>query len=194
MMIPLERDEPRILGPLPGPKSAAWLERDHRVMSPSYTRVYPLVVRRAKGAMIEDMDGNRFLDFTAGIAVTNVGHSHPRVVAAIRKQAGRLIHMSGTDFYYAPQVRLAERLAALAPGPEPKRVFFTNSGAEAIEAALKLARRHTGRNRVMAFINAFHGRTYGAMSLSGSKPMQRRGLFAAGARHPSRCATATSRA
>ncbi len=126
--------------------------------------------------MIEDMDGNRFLDFTAGIAVTNVGHSHPRVVAAICKQSQRLIHMSGTDFYYAPQVRLAERLAALAPGNEPKRVFFTNSGAEAIEAALKLARRHTGRNRALAFINAFHGRTYGAMSLSGSKPMQRRGF------------------
>jgi 4-aminobutyrate aminotransferase len=175
-MIPLERDAPRISGPLPGPKSAAWLERDHRVMSPSYTRAYPLVVRRAKGAMVEDMDGNRFLDFTAGIAVTNVGHSHPRVVAAIRRQARRLIHMSGTDFYYSPQVLLAERLAALAPGGEPKRVFFTNSGAEAIEAALKLARRHTGRNRALAFINAFHGRTYGAMSLSGSKPMQRRGF------------------
>ena len=175
-MTALGRDEPRIIGPLPGPRSAAWLERDHRVMSPSYTRAYPLVVRRARGAMIEDMDGNRFLDFTAGIAVTNAGHSHPRVVAAIRKQAGRLIHMSGTDFYYTPQVRLAERLAALAPGPEPKRVFFTNSGAEAIEAALKLARRHTGRNRALAFMNAFHGRTYGAMSLSGSKPMQRRGF------------------
>jgi 4-aminobutyrate aminotransferase len=175
-MTPLYRDEPRILGPLPGPRSGAWLERDHRVMSPSYTRVYPLVVRRAHGAMVEDMDGNRFLDYTAGIAVTNVGHSHPRVVAAIRKQAGRLIHMSGTDFYYAPQVRLGERLATLAPGPGPKRVFFTNSGAEAIEAALKLARRHTGRNRALSFINAFHGRTYGAMSLSGSKPMQRRGF------------------
>ena len=175
-MTPLNRDVPRIVGPLPGPRSAAWLKRDDRVMSPSYTRAYPLVVRRARGAMIEDMDGNRFLDFTAGIAVTNVGHSHPRVVAAIRRQANRLIHMSGTDFYYAPQVRLAERLAALAPGPGEKRVFFTNSGAEAIEAALKLARRHTGRNRVMAFMNAFHGRTYGAMSLSGSKPMQRRGF------------------
>ncbi len=116
-MTSLGRDEPRIIGPLPGPKSAAWMERDHRVMSPSYTRVYPLVVRRAKGAMIEDMDGNRFLDFTAGIAVTNAGHSHPRVVAAIKKQSERLIHMSGTDFYYAPQVRLAERLAILAPGP-----------------------------------------------------------------------------
>jgi 4-aminobutyrate aminotransferase len=175
-MTPLNREEPRILGSLPGPRSAAWLQRDDRVMSPSYTRAYPLVVRRARGAMIEDMDGNRFLDFTAGIAVTNVGHSHPKVVAAIRRQANRLIHMSGTDFYYVPQVRLAERLAALAPGPGEKRVFFTNSGAEAIEAALKLARRHTGRNRVMAFMNAFHGRTYGAMSLSGSKPMQRRGF------------------
>ncbi len=175
-MANLNREEPRILGPIPGPRAAAWLERDHRVMSPSYTRTYPLVVRRARGAMIEDMDGNRFLDFTAGIAVTNAGHSHPKVVAAIRKQAGRLIHMSGTDFYYTPQVRLAERLAAIAPGPEPKRVFFTNSGAEAIEAALKLARRHTGRNRAMAFMNAFHGRTYGAMSLSGSKPLQRRGF------------------
>ncbi|MFI5457766.1 MAG: acetyl ornithine aminotransferase family protein [Isosphaerales bacterium] len=175
-MVPLYRDEPRILGPLPGPRSSAWLERDHRVMSPSYTRVYPLVVRRAKGAMVEDMDDNRFLDYTAGIAVTSVGHSHPRVVEAIRKQSRRLIHMSGTDFYYTPQVRLAERLAVLAPGPEPKRVFFTNSGAEAIEAALKLTRWHTGRNRVVAFLNAFHGRTYGAMSLSGSKPMQRRGF------------------
>ena len=175
-MIPLHRDEPRILGPLPGPRSTAWLERDHRVMSPSYTRVYPLVVRRACGAMVEDMDGNRFLDFTAGIAVTNVGHSHPEVVRAIKRQSQRLIHMSGTDFYYVPQVRLAERLAAVAPGPDPKRVFFTNSGAEAIEAALKLARRHTGRNRAMAFMGAFHGRTYGALSLSGSKPLQRRGF------------------
>ena len=175
-MVPLHRDVPRILGPLPGPRSAAWLERDHRVMSPSYTRVYPLVVRRARGAMVEDMDRNRFLDFTAGIAVTNVGHSHPRVVAAIQSQSRRLIHMSGTDFYYAPQVRLAERLATLAPGTDAKRVFFTNSGAEAIEAALKLARRHTGRNRALSFLGAFHGRTYGAMSLSGSKPMQRRGF------------------
>jgi 4-aminobutyrate aminotransferase len=175
-MIPLYRDDPRINGPLPGPQSARWLKRDELVMSPSYTRVYPLVVRRAQGAMVEDMDGNRFLDYTAGIAVTSAGHCHPRVVEAIRKQSRRLIHMSGTDFYYTPQVKLAEKLAALAPGGEPKRVFFTNSGAEAIEAALKLARRHTGRNRALAFMNAFHGRTYGAMSLSGSKPMQRRGF------------------
>ena len=175
-MTALHRDEPRIIGPLPGPKARSWLARDEAVMSPSYTRTYPLVVRRAKMAMIEDLDGNRFLDFTAGIAVTAAGHSHPKVVEAIRKQAGRLIHMSGTDFYYRPQVRLAEWLAKRAPGDGPKRVFFTNSGAEAVEAALKLSRRHTGRPRVMAFHGAFHGRTYGAMSLTGSKPMQRRGF------------------
>lgn len=175
-MVALHRDEPRILGPLPGPKSEAWLERDDRVMSPSYTRTYPLVVRRAKGAMIEDLDGNRFLDFTAGIAVTNVGHSHPKVVEAIRKQAGRLVHMSGTDFYYAPQIELAEKLAEIAPGSSPKRVFYTNSGAESIEAALKLSRKHTHRPRVIAFLRAFHGRTYGAMSLSASKPLHRQGF------------------
>lgn len=172
----LNREEPRIVGDLPGPKAAAWLERDDRVMSPSYTRIYPLVVKRAKGAMIEDLDGQRFLDFTAGIAVTNAGHCHPRVLKAIARQSKRLVHMSGTDFYYAPQIRLAERLSALAPGPGSKKVFFTNSGAEAIEAAFKLARYHTGRPRVMAFLNGFHGRTYGALSLSGSKPIQRQGF------------------
>jgi 4-aminobutyrate aminotransferase len=175
-MTPLSRDEPRIRGPLPGPRAAAWLARDERVMSPSYTRMYPLVVKRGRGAMIEDLDGNRFLDFTAGIAVTAAGHCHPKVVRAIRRQAGRLLHMSGTDFYYTPQVRLAEMLARLAPGPEPKRAFFTNSGAEAIEAALKLARHHTGRPRALAFLRAFHGRTYGAMALSASKPIHRRGF------------------
>jgi 4-aminobutyrate aminotransferase len=173
---PLHRDRPRIVGPLPGPRASAWLERDARVMSPSYTRMYPLVVRRARMAMVEDLDGNRFLDFTAGIAVTAAGHCHPEVVAAIRRQAGRLVHMSGTDFYYRPQVRLAERLADLAPGLGPKRVFFTNSGAEAIEAALKLARHHTGRTRALAFLKAFHGRTYGAMALSASRPVHRRGF------------------
>ena len=175
-MTPLHRDEPRILGPLPGPRAQSWLDRDQRVTSPSYTRMYPLVVKRGRGCMIEDVDGNRFLDLTAGIAVTAAGHCHPRVVAAIRRQAGRLIHMSGTDFYYTPQARLAEKLASLAPGPGAKRVFFTNSGAESNEAALKLARRHTGRVRVISFLGAFHGRTYGAMSLSGSKPLQRRGF------------------
>ena len=175
-MVALHRDEPRILGPLPGPRSKAWLERDGRVMSPSYTRAYPLVVRRARGAMVEDMDGNRFLDYTAGIAVTNVGHSHPRVVEAIARQSRRLIHMSGTDFYYAPQVRLAERLAEATPGAFPKRVFFTNSGTESVEAALKLSRIHTGRPKVIAFLRSFHGRTYGALSLTASRPVHRRGF------------------
>lgn len=175
-MIALHRSEPRILGELPGPRARAWLARDERVMSPSYTRMYPLVVRRGRGSMIEDLDGNRFLDFTAGIAVTNVGHCNPAVTRAIRRQAGRLVHMSGTDFYYTPQIKLAETLARLAPGAEPKRVFFTNSGAESIEAALKLARHHTGRPRAMAFLRAFHGRTFGAMALSASKPIHRRGF------------------
>ncbi len=175
-MSPLNRSRPELKTELPGPVASAWIARDEAVMSPSYTRTYPLVVRRARGAMIEDVDGNRFLDWTAGIAVTNAGHCHPKVVAAIRRQAGRLVHMSGTDFYYTPQARLAEKLAKLAPGNVPRRVFFANSGAEAVEAALKLARHHSGRPRALAFLNAFHGRTYGALSLSASKPVQRRGF------------------
>src|SRR5262249_40210023 len=157
---------PNLKTDLPGPKAQALLERDQRFMSPSYTRIYPLVVARGSGAVIEDVDGNLYLDFTAGIAVTSTGHCHPDVVAPLQDQAPRLIHMPGTDFYYEPQIDLAQRLAESAPGSTPKRVFFTNSGAEALEAALKLARWHTGRSRALAFLGAFHGRTYGAMSLS----------------------------
>ncbi|HEV3446098.1 MAG TPA: aminotransferase class III-fold pyridoxal phosphate-dependent enzyme, partial [Gemmataceae bacterium] len=157
---------PAIKTPLPGPKARVLLERDQKYVSPSYTRIYPLVVERGSGAVIQDVDGNLFLDFTAGIAVTATGHCHPEVVAAIQEQAARLIHMSGTDFYYQPEIDLSQRLAELAPGKSPKRVFFTNSGAEALEAALKLARWNTGRARALAFFGAFHGRTYGAMSLS----------------------------
>jgi 4-aminobutyrate aminotransferase len=167
---------PSIKTELPGPRAQALLERDQQFMSPSYSRIYPLVCARGSGAVIEDVDGNLFLDFTAGIAVSATGHCHPHVVAAIQDQAAKLIHMSGTDFYYEPQIDLAERLAKLAPGPSSKRVFFTNSGAEALEAALKLARWHTGRSRALAFLGAFHGRTYGAMSLSGSKLVHRRGF------------------
>jgi 4-aminobutyrate aminotransferase len=167
---------PKITTELPGPRARDLLERDQCYMSPSYTRIYPLVVERGSGAVIEDVDGNLFLDFTAGIAVTSTGHCHPQVVAAIQDQAAKLIHMSGTDFYYEPQIDLSQRLAELAPGESPKRVFFTNSGAEALEAALKLARWHTGRSRAVAFLGAFHGRTYGAMSLSGSKLVHRRGF------------------
>jgi len=167
---------PRIKTALPGPRGTAFLQRDERYMSPSYTRIYPLVVERGSGAVIEDVDGNLFLDFTAGIAVVATGHCHPAVVAAIQEQAAKLIHMSGTDFYYQPQIDLAQRLAELAPGKSAKRVFYTNSGAESLEAALKLARWHTGRSRAIAFLGAFHGRTYGAMSLSGSKLVHRRGF------------------
>src|SRR6516162_9746224 len=167
---------PRIKTELPGPRAEALLERDERFMSPSYTRIYPLVCARGSGAVIEDVDGNLFLDFTAGIAVTSTGHCHPHVVAAIQDQAAKLLHMSGTDFYYRPQIDLAQRLSETAPGQSPKRVFYTNSGAEALEAALKLARWHTGRSRAIAFFGAFHGRTYGAMSLSGSKVVHRRGF------------------
>jgi 4-aminobutyrate aminotransferase len=175
-MLALHRADPHIKTALPGPRASRWIQRDQKVMSPSYTRMYPLVVKRGRGAVIEDVDGNVFLDFTAGIAVTAVGHCQPAVTRAIRKQSRRLVHMSGTDFYYAPQVRLAERLARLAPGCRPKRVFFTNSGAEAVEAALKLSRRHTGRMRAISFLRSFHGRTYGAMALSASKPIHRKGF------------------
>ncbi len=171
-----DRTVPDLKSPLPGPRAQELLERDQHFMSPSYTRVYPLVVARGSGAVIEDVDGNLFLDFTAGIAVVSTGHCHPHVVAAIQDQAAKLLHMSGTDFYYQPQIDLAQRLAESAPGKSPKRVFYTNSGAEALEAALKLARWHTGRSRAIAFFGAFHGRTYGAMSLSGSKVVHRRGF------------------
>jgi 4-aminobutyrate aminotransferase len=167
---------PTLKTDLPGPKAQALLQRDEQYMSPSYTRIYPLVCARGSGAVIEDVDGNLFLDFTAGIAVTATGHCHPHVTAAIQDQAAKLIHMSGTDFYYQPQIDLAQRLAEVAPGTTPKRIFFTNSGAEALEAGLKLARWHTGRSRAVAFFGAFHGRTYGAMSLSGSKVVHRRGF------------------
>jgi 4-aminobutyrate aminotransferase len=146
------------------------------VVSPSYTRGYPLVIERASGCFVEDVDGNRFLDCTAGIAVNATGHSHPAVVKAIADQAGRFIHMSGTDFYYEPQVRLAEEISAIAPFQGGARSFFGNSGAEAIEAAIKLARYATGRQGLIAFLGGFHGRTIGALALTASKTVQRRGF------------------
>ena len=167
---------PFLKTPLPGPLAKALIENDERFTSPSYTRVYPLACSRGYGAVIEDVDGNRFLDFTAGIAVCSTGHCHPRVVAAIQEQAAKLLHMSGTDFYYAPQGDLAKKLAEIAPGNKPKRVFFTNSGAESVEAAFKLARHHTRRQHMIAFFGAFHGRTMGALSLTGSKVVQRSGF------------------
>ncbi|MGC9969632.1 MAG: acetyl ornithine aminotransferase family protein [Bryobacteraceae bacterium] len=167
---------PRIVTALPGPRARAVIDRDRKVISPSYTRSYPLVAERGQGAIVEDVDGNRFLDFNAGIAVASTGHCHPRVVEAIRRQSARLIHMSGTDFYYQNMVELAERLAASAPGNLPRRVYFGNSGTEAIEAALKLARYHTRRDKFIAFLGGFHGRTMGSLSLTASKAVQRRGF------------------
>ena len=167
---------PSIRTALPGPRAAELIARDHAVLSPSYTRDYPLVVESASGAMVTDVDGNRFLDMNAGIAVVATGHCHPRVVAAIQAQAAKLIHMSGTDFYYENMVQLAEKLAALAPGDSPRRVFFGNSGAEAMEAAMKLAKYKTGRDKFIAFFGAFHGRTQGALALTGSKTVQRQGF------------------
>jgi 4-aminobutyrate aminotransferase len=165
---------PKLRGPVPGPKARAAVDSDARLISPSYTRSYPLVAKRGRGVRIEDVDGNEFLDFAAGIAVTSTGHCHPEVVAAIQKQAAELIHISGTDFFHEPLTDLAERLSAVAPMPGPHKFFYGNSGAEAIECALKLARYHTGRQNVIAFLGGFHGRTMGALSLTASKPQQKR--------------------
>ena len=165
--------KPKIKYPLPGPKARKIIQRDRSFLSPSVTRPYPLVIRRGRGVWVEDPDGNVFLDFTAGIAVNATGHCHPDVVRAVKKQSEQFLHMSGTDFYYEPQVRLAEKLIALAPGKSKKRVFFTNSGTEAVEAAFKLARYNTKRERMISFFGAFHGRTLGALSLTGSKVRQK---------------------
>lgn len=161
---------------VPGPQARSYVARDQEAVSPSYTRSYPFVMARGEGSLAWDVDGNRYIDFNAGIAVAATGHAHPKVVEAIQEQAARFIHMAGTDFYYAVQIELAEKLNSLVPGREPKQLFFTNSGAEAVEAALKLTRYHTGRPRVLAFLGAFHGRTMGAVSLTASKVVQRRGF------------------
>lgn len=158
----------------PGPNAARIIAEDDRFLSPSYTRSYPLVVKRGRGCRIEDVDGNSFLDFTAGIAVNSTGHCHPEVVAAVQRQAGELLHMSGTDFYYELMPQLAARLSSIAPMPGPHKVYFGNSGAEAVECALKLARYHTGRQNIISFVGSFHGRTMGALSLTASKVQQKR--------------------
>ncbi|NUR55807.1 MAG: acetyl ornithine aminotransferase family protein [Acidobacteria bacterium] len=167
---------PLIKTPLPGPKAKAIIDRDSRVVSPSYTRDYPLVIARGEGAIVEDVDGNLFLDCAAGIAVNSTGVSHPDVVKAIAEQAAKFIHMSGTDFYYEPQVRLAEELAGLVPIDGDVRSFFGNSGTEATEAAIKLSRYHTRRAGIIAFLGSFHGRSLGSLALTSSKSVQRRGF------------------
>ncbi len=165
---------PKLHGSVPGPKSKAVVEADGKWISPSYTRSYPMVAKRGRGVRIEDVDGNEFLDLAAGIAVCSTGHCHPEVVKAIQDQAAELIHISGTDFYYESMIQLAEKLSSIAPMPGPHKFYYGNSGAEAVECALKLARYHTGRQNIIAFFGAFHGRTMGALSLTASKPQQRR--------------------
>lgn len=173
-MVAMEGKLVQIKTELPGPESRRILELDDRYVSPSYTRSYPLVVRRGRGALVEDMDGNIFLDFAAGIAVATTGHCHPEVVRAIQQQAEELLHISATDFYEPRIIALAEKLQQITPGDFPKRVYFANSGTEAVEAGLKLARYATRRPLFIAFYGAFHGRTLGALSLTASKPVQRR--------------------
>ena len=176
MITATEMKVPRLVTALPGPKAKQVVERDAKFMSPSFTRDYPLVAKSGRGAMVEDVDGNVFLDSAAGIAVCSTGHCHPKVVAAIQKQAAELIHMSGTDFYYESLPLLAERLVKTVPGNEDKKVFFTNSGTEAIEGAVKLARYATKRDKMIAFYGCFHGRTMGSLSLTASKSTQRKGF------------------
>lgn len=165
---------PNIATELPGPKAKRILNKDHKYVSPSYTRYYPAVIERGQGVWVTDVDGNVFLDFSAGIGVVSTGHCHPEVVKAIKEQSAKLLHMSGTDFYYPNQANLAEKLAEIVPGAKNKKVFFCNSGAESVECAMKLARYHKRRSRYIAFTGAFHGRTFGALSLTASKVSQRR--------------------
>jgi 4-aminobutyrate aminotransferase len=167
---------PEIKTALPGPVAQQVLERDDRFISPSYTRSYPLVVARGYGAMLEDVDGNVFLDFNAGVAVAALGHAHPEIAEVIYKQAQEFTHISGTDYYYPHQTALAEKLVEITPGDFAKKVHYGNSGAEAMEAALKAAVYATGRQKFIAFRGAFHGRTFGTLSLTASKAAQRRGF------------------
>lgn len=165
---------PRIATRLPGPRARAIIGKDRRYASPSYNRAYPLVVKRGLGAVIEDVDGNRFLDFCAGIAVCSTGHSHPRVVKAVKTQAEQFLHMAGVSFYYPAMAQLAEKLSRITPGRRAKRVYFGNSGTETIEAAIKLAHQVKKRPNFLAFMGGFHGRTMGGLSLTASKAVQRR--------------------
>ena len=167
---------PVLRTPLPGPRSQAIIEQDHRYVSPSYTRAYPFVMQRGSGAMVEDPDGNLFLDLNAGVAVCSTGHAHPRVVEAIQRQAAEFLHICAADFYYPQLPALAEKLNQLAPGDSPKRVHFGNSGAEAVEGAVKVAFHATRRQKLIAFFGSFHGRTVGALSLTASKAKQRAGF------------------
>ena len=179
------RDYPKIVTTPPGPKARAIVDKDSKYTSTCYLKEYPLAIATGRGAMVEDVDGNRYLDFMAGIAVSSTGYNHPRVVAAVQEQAGKFLHICGSDFYFAGMANLCERLAQLAPGDTPKRVFLTNSGTEAVEGAIKLARYFTGRKDFIAFKGAFHGRSTGALALTSSKVRQRAGMgpFLPGVHH-----------
>ncbi|MEK7284105.1 MAG: acetyl ornithine aminotransferase family protein [Acidobacteriota bacterium] len=166
---------PKIVTSLPGPKAREFIARDARTVSQNLAKDVPLVVARARGMVVEDVDGNRFLDFAAGISTVSTGHCHPEVVKAVQEQAEKLIHICYTDFYYPIYIELCEELAKIAPIKGNRRVFLTNSGAEAVETAVKLARVRTGRQKIVGFFGGFHGRTYGAMTLTASKPVQRKG-------------------
>jgi 4-aminobutyrate aminotransferase len=168
---------PKIVVTPPGPKAREWVKKDENVISPSYGRFYPLVVESAKGCIVKDVDGNEFIDFNSGLVCMNVGHNHPKVVAAIKNQCDRFLHYSNTDFFYKEVIELADKLAHIAPGGPEKKVYFGNSGAEAFEAAVKLAKWHTRKQLFLGFISAFHGRTVGALSFTASKPTQRRYFF-----------------
>jgi 4-aminobutyrate aminotransferase len=168
---------PKIVVTPPGPIARELAKKDESLISPSYVRFYPLVVESGSGCILKDVDGNEYIDFNSGLVCLNVGHSHPRVVNAIKNQCDRFLHYSNTDFFYREVVDLAEKLAEITPGRFDKKVYFGNSGAEAVEAAVKLAKWHTRKQLFIAFISAFHGRTLGALSLTASKPTQRRYFF-----------------
>ena len=173
-----KREYPLIIVPPPGPKARKIIEQDKEFTSPSYIKEYPFVMAGGKGAMCEDVDGNRYIDWMAGIAVSSTGYNHPKVVAAIQEQAGKFLHICGTDFYYEPMARLCKRLSELAPGgaKDKWRVFLSNSGTEAVEGAIKLARYSTKRQNLIAFDGAFHGRSYGALTLTQSKVKYKEGF------------------
>jgi 4-aminobutyrate aminotransferase len=170
-------DYPKIVVTPPGPKARELVKKDERFISPSYVRFYPLVIESGKGCIVRDVDGNEYIDFNSGLACLNVGHNHPKVIEAIKKQCDRFLHYSNTDFYYSEVITLAEKLAEITPGNFEKRVYFGNSGTEAVEAAIKLAKWHTRKQLFIGFINAFHGRTIGSLSFTASKPTQRRYFF-----------------
>jgi 4-aminobutyrate aminotransferase len=168
---------PRIVVTPPGPKARELAKRDEKVISQSFVRFYPLAIQSGKGCIIRDVDGNEYIDFNSGLVCLNVGHSHPKVVEAIKSQLERFLHYSVTDFLYREVVDVAEKLVTLTPGKWEKKVFFSNSGAESVEAGAKLARWHTRKQLYIAFIGDFHGRTFGGMSFTASKPVQRRHFF-----------------